>query len=186
MRTAVAKTDHGMRMTQHRQRSVVVALHVVGGGRKQQLAAVALEQQVIHQRHGIATQARSSRRDARFGRRLVLRRIAQREYAIEPREDIDDERGNATGQRIERLSQNARPQLRIAHAPHALGERQLRDRQVARLGHEWMQGGLQSQHQTDRPRRHLAMNGQTAAAAPPRPAPKAGAIAAAFPAAAPA
>ena len=125
VRPAIAQSQQGIGVGDHFAHHVQVPGGIIGHGQIQDRLAIPLHQQVIgHLIRGAAFACRAGG-DAGFGRRFVVRRVAQGEHAVPALDPL----GSFAA--LERLRQKAGAERRIAQRGQPLREGQVSDAPVA-------------------------------------------------------
>ena len=153
MRAAVAQPDQRVRALHHLAAAVEVVGGVVGEGCEDEVFALAFDQVVVHDLARIAVLAARACAQRAFLRRLVVRRIAQREHAIE----VGETRRHGRAQRFLALLQDLRAECGIAHDRQTFRDRLVLDRLVGGAHRERDAARLQTLQDADRARRHLRL-----------------------------
>ena len=160
MRASVAQSRYAMRSNQHLPDRIERAISIIGKRHENEILPLLLKQQIIGDLVWRNALGRGLRSDARFRRRLVARRITQRIHAIK------EAREGEAGQTLVdwALIDDGAAHLGLAHFGDALGERQMRDLLIARLGAERMEADAMPQDHARRSRIDLSRNGGTISA----------------------
>src|SRR5215467_5988774 len=155
MRTTVAQADQRIWMTHHLVHGVERAVGVVAQRTIEDRLTAVFEQQVVGHFGGLPSLLRGHCCDARLGRWLVIRWIAEREDSLPLRD--------AAGERLvlDRLRNKPRAEFWLNQALHPVGERQGLDLPPAGAADERILRDFETEHDAGRPRQYLPHHRQT-------------------------
>ena len=157
MRAAVAQARHRMRIAQHLAGGIEIAVGIIQERHIEHAAALIRQHRVIGQFFRLPALAAGLRAQGIFRRLFVVRRIAEQIHLVVVR----PEEQRIVGRRRV-FAQDRRAHLGLMQPRQPLGQRQLGDRLVARMGLERVARQFQSEHQPDRARGDLRGDRQAA------------------------
>ena len=150
MRAAIGEARHRARVEQHLARRIEVAVGVIEERHVEHAAPFIGEHGVIGELFRPPAFAARAGAQRVLRRLLVVRRIAEQIHLVVVRPEEQRIVGGACA-----LAQDRGAHLAPAQSCQPLGERQFRDRLVARMGLERIARQLQPEHQSDRTRGDL-------------------------------
>ena len=141
VRAAVAETERAVGMLEHFAQRFEIAVVITEDREHQQLPAVELEHLVVEHLERIATLALGDRLDRFLRRRLVVRRVAEREDFVQARRDqVRDDRDAAVAILRRLLGEDLPLDRGLAQLHDAFGERKACELLVRRAVRERVEG----------------------------------------------